>query len=177
MRLVDAVSVDCLLARENLTRVDVLKTDTEGCEWEVLRGASRLLSAQNARVLIIAYENKWSASMLFAEDNHHPVIVLSADEMDLPTLRSVTVQLARLGYNSYLLGARKDPVRLLFVPLTGDCWHSVFELGRNVKQLGVIATWFDFVAVLAGNHEESWILQELEMCPTGNSSSLTDTTA
>jgi FkbM family methyltransferase len=43
---VDAVTLDSFCERHNISNIDILKTDTEGHDLEVLRGAGGLLSAQ-----------------------------------------------------------------------------------------------------------------------------------
>ena len=42
-RFLPSVTIDGLCEREGLRHVHVLKTDTEGCEWEVLLGAHRMI--------------------------------------------------------------------------------------------------------------------------------------
>ena len=163
-RSVPAVSVDALLERENVSTVDILKTDAEGCDWEVLRGAGQLLAQQRVRVIIAAYEDKWSLSTLRATDKVNPVVAETVAAMELPTLRSVTQQLARVGYTSFLLGADDESRLLDFVPLSGTCWRDAFELGHDPASLGLRATWFDFVAVVTGSPEHEWIQTHVASC-------------
>ena len=167
-RYLDATSVDALVQQHHLESIDVLKTDTEGCEWEVLQGARQTLFARKVRVLLIAYEDKWSASTLSAA---WPVpnmsIAADVNAMQLPTLRSVTRELDSLGYDSYLLGRASGATRrgnslrgVQFIPLSGSSWNDAFELGRDPHAFSLPWTWFDFVSVRSGS-EESAIVEEI----------------
>lgn len=49
---VETMSIDSYCAREQMTRVDVMKIDTEGTEWNVIEGAQKTLEA-NPRILLI----------------------------------------------------------------------------------------------------------------------------
>lgn len=50
--LVDVVSLDSILLRPGIPKVDVMKIDVEGFEIEVLKGALRLISEQKPLILI-----------------------------------------------------------------------------------------------------------------------------
>lgn len=153
----EATSIDEVLREHSLDGVDVLKTDTEGCELEVLQGASAALRAQRVRVLLIAYEDKWSGSTYFAaypsHKSHAFQIAPNVSAMQLPSLHSVTRHLDSLGYESFLLGSAGSVAGVQFIPLSGNCWDDVFELGRDPHALGLKYTWFDFVAVVRGSAE------------------------
>ncbi|MBX2895004.1 MAG: FkbM family methyltransferase [Cyclobacteriaceae bacterium] len=49
---VPAITLDELLEKENINKVDFIKIDVEGGEYEVLRGASKLLSSKHKPVII-----------------------------------------------------------------------------------------------------------------------------
>ena len=167
-RYLNATTVDTLVQEHHLESIDVLKTDTEGCEWEVLHGARQTLLARKVRVLLVAYEDKWSATTLSAA---WPVsnmsIAADVGSMQLPTLRSVTRELDAWGYDSYLLGRASASTRhggtrrgVQFIPLSGSLWDDAFEIGRDPHGLSFPWTWFDFVSVRSGS-EESAIIEEI----------------
>lgn len=163
----NATSVDAIMRRHSLPRLDVLKTDTEGCEWEVLQGASAALTTGSVRVIIVAYEDKWSSSTIYAahpSNAHHAVSNVSS--MEPPTLRSVTRYLEDFGYESFLLGSMDSTSKpnvshqvrkVQMIPLTHGCWDDSFELARDPHALGVPYSWFDFVAVLENSPESQFI--------------------
>ena len=167
-RTLPATSVDAIVARHALESVDVLKTDTEGCEWEVMVGAAESLRSRRIKVLLVAYEDKWSADTLYgAYPSPTRGVAPSVDAMSSPTLRSVTRHLAGLGYESYLLGsAPVDPAStsagVQFIPLTGGCWDDSFEIGRDPRAFGLHYTWLDFVAVVRGSPESAMIREIVE---------------
>ena len=159
-----ATTIDELVRRHNLDHVDILKTDTEGCEWEVLQGAEEALRSHRVRVLLIAYEDKWSSDTFFAAypyGGRGPAANVSA--MSPPTLRSVTRQLEDFGYESYLLGSvplKRPAPRVQMIPLSHGCWNDSFEIGRDPHAFGLQFTWFDFVSVLRGSRESD-LLHEM----------------
>ena len=53
-REVDVVSVDGLMAREDLTRIDLLLCDTQGAELAMLEGAGEALRAGRIRFLVVS---------------------------------------------------------------------------------------------------------------------------
>lgn len=167
---VPATTVDHIAAQHKLDVIDVLKTDTEGCEWEVLQGARRMLRDKRVRVLLVAYEDKWSDSTIHAAFPGKAVTgewrgaKPSVDAMEAPTLKSVTRHLDRLGYESYLLGSRGKGVQ--FLPLSGSHWADAFELGRDPRALGLKWTWFDFVSVVTDSPEALRIRSLLLPCAT-----------
>lgn len=52
---IDTVSIDDFCEKNDISRIDIMKVDTEGAEFLVLKGGSRIFSAQNAPVLFMEY--------------------------------------------------------------------------------------------------------------------------
>lgn len=116
VRTVPSTTVDAVAAREGLERIDILKVDAEGTEWEVLLGSHTLLSRRRVRVLIAAYEHPWSidtAAAVYPLDggnqthdhrNRRRPPPPTVREMQIPSLFSVTRHLRAYGYDAYLLG-------------------------------------------------------------------------
>ena len=50
--------MDSFVASKSWHHADILKTDTEGCEFEVLLGAKRLISKQQIGLIMVAYEDQ-----------------------------------------------------------------------------------------------------------------------
>ena len=153
-----ATTIDHEAAANGLEMVDVLKTDTEGCEWEVLQGARRLLEQRRVRVLLVAYEDKWSADTFFgAYPTGGRAAAPNVSAMEQPTLRSVTRYLEAVGFVSHLLGTAQQPSSsrpVQLIPLSEGCWDDAFEIARNPKRLGLQYTWMDFVAMARGSAED-----------------------
>lgn len=59
-RTVQSTTLDAEVKKFGLDHINVVKTDTEGLEWEVLLGARQLLRQKKVDLLIYAYEDKWS---------------------------------------------------------------------------------------------------------------------
>lgn len=182
-RLLNASTADAMARAHLPGRLDVLKTDTEGADWEVILGATQLLSDSGRRphVLIIAYEDKWSVSTYFAA---YPLRRRSRSrlyearrprDMVPPTLRSVSAHLFALQYSSYLIGSAKThwqrqrqgcDAAMQFVPVSPPYWDDSFELAFRPLKLGLKFSWFDVIAVVTGSNEER-LLQRLAACGGG----------
>lgn len=163
-----STNIDAEMRRHGLDRLNVLKTDTEGLEWEVLLGARRALKHRGVDLLIIAYEDKWTW------DSHsavHPVpgsFVKDQLSLDEPNLKSVSTWLASMGYATYLLGLSPEllpdgTMRRGFaaIPVTGEYWDDDFEVCRDPKRYHKkrINCWMDAVAVLEGSAMQEWMEQ------------------
>ena len=165
IRRMNATTIDNLLQREGVTHIDILKTDSEGTEWEVLLGAHRLVSENRVRVIVAAYEDKWSSSTFYAAYPAMQNGVLRGAAPDVkrmqpPSLYTITRHLDNLGYDSYLLGHTYNTSKqsaLHYIPLSGELWRDIFELGRDPKRWGRTFTWYDFVAVLRDSRENAFI--------------------
>ena len=59
---IPVVTVDAYIAREGLSRVDVIKVDVEGAEMLVFEGAARLLSSDTAPILFFELNDDLCAS-------------------------------------------------------------------------------------------------------------------
>ena len=169
MRSLNATTIDNLLQREGVTHIDILKTDSEGTEWEVLLGAHRLVSENRVRVIIAAYEDKWSSSTFYGAYPAMQNGVLRGAAPDVkrmqpPSLYTITRHLDNLGYDAYLLGHtynQSQQSALHYIPLSGGLWRDIFELGRDPKRWGLPFTWYDFVAVLRESHENAFIRKHI----------------
>lgn len=152
-----ATTCDAVAESRSWESVNVLKTDTEGLEFEVLLGAKALLSKRAIDLLIVAYEDKWtwdSFTAAYPDGNRSTQTQL---EFDTPNLQSVSTWLHdELGYHSYLLGnnAYGGPVA---IPLYGKYWLDDFEIARQPLMFGLPFTWFDFIAVPASSPIVIWL--------------------
>ena len=155
---INSTSVDSAALDFGWNHIDVLKTDTEGLEFEVLLGAKHLLQQKRINLVIVAYEDKWTwdsftAAYPIDAKNH---VFKEQIELDTPNLKSTTSWLWHHNYSSYLLGA-EDNNKIVTIPLYNDYWDDVFEIGRNPKAYGLLFTWFDFIAVPHGSDLQVWI--------------------
>lgn len=60
--------LDDYCEREDISRVDFLKVDVEGAEFQVLQGASALLSTQRIGIIQFEYGSKWIDARVFLRD-------------------------------------------------------------------------------------------------------------
>jgi len=164
-RALPCTTIDYLASSRGIETVHILKTDTEGTEWEVLRGAAGLLARGRIRVLLVAYESNWNMdSWLATKRGGARVVAPSVSAMGEPSLRSVTRHLSSLNYSSYLVGfygadlSGLDGSGLIFIPLSGPCWDDALELARDPQSEHYIPfVYSDVVAVPAGSLEEQMI--------------------
>ena len=157
---IQSTSVDALAQKLGWQNVHVLKTDTEGREFEVLLGAKQLISKQLISLIIVAYEDKWTWDSFTAA---YPVdrkshLFKEQIEFDTPNLYSVCAWLSHLNYSAYLLGADKNG-SMIAIPLSDSYWDDAFEIGRNPHNYDKPFTWFDFVAAPKGSDVQLWIEQ------------------
>jgi hypothetical protein len=154
--------------------LNVLKTDTEGLEFEVLLGANGLISAKKVDMLIVAYEDKWtwdSFTAIYPADGGS-FVKSSPLEMDTPNLMSVTQWLETKGYASYLLGKsdrRRHNSGYCAIPVSGKYWHDEFEIGRDPISYGLPFTWMDFISVQEGSALQTWLesnSRKATFCPS-----------
>lgn len=52
---ISVISLDSFCAINNIEKIDFLKIDTEGCEWDVLQGAERLISDNKIKFIQFEY--------------------------------------------------------------------------------------------------------------------------
>ncbi len=52
---VEAITLDTCCERHNIAAIDLLKIDVEGAEYQVLRGAQRMLASQKIRCLTFEF--------------------------------------------------------------------------------------------------------------------------
>jgi len=156
-RTMDSTSVQGL----NLPHVHVLKTDTEGLEWEVLLGAKSLLQKKAIDLIFFAYEDKWTFDSFTAAYPIGGSFIKEQSELDTPNLQSVSTWLDSLGYASYLIGlAPKGKDGFVALPVNGNYWNNTFEVGRDPKSYGFRYTWMDAMAVPQGSPLQHWIEQQ-----------------
>ena len=182
-RLLNATTVDEMARLHIRGRLDLLKTDSEGADWEAILGATQTLSdpRRRPRVLIMAYEDKWSQSTYFAaypsprRRVQRRYEARTPQDMQLPTLRSVAAHLHTLEYSTYLIGSTKAFWRrkrkgcdaaLQFIPVSPPYWDDAFELAFRPQNFGLLFSWFDIVAVVKASAEEQ-LLQRLSACGAG----------
>lgn len=101
--IVTVSSVDDLMRSIGLSRLFVLKIDTEGFDPLVLDGARRTLAAQNVEVLLFEYHgiNHWNVTQG-------------------RSLKQTVTELAQLGYVCYFEG-------VILTRLT-NCWTDAYEI-------------------------------------------------
>jgi len=62
------ITADEYCAQKNIIRIDLLKIDAEGHDFEVLRGAQQMLSRRAIQVLQFEYNQRWIDSRHFLKD-------------------------------------------------------------------------------------------------------------
>ena len=181
---IDSTTIEVAVEEAGVDHVNILKTDTEGLEFEVLLGARHLLQQQKVDLIIYAYEDKWSwdsfaASYPANADGSFPFI---KDQLtfDTPNLQSVSTWLDSMGYKSYLIGKAPESSfqnnnnddgqtkkkGFVAIPVTNEYWHDDFEVARNPRsfglknKLGNYPTWMDDIAVKENSSLHTWIEQQ-----------------
>jgi len=157
---IESTTVDIATAEAGVgSYVNVLKTDTEGLELEVLLGARRLLQERQIDLIVYAYEDKWNWDSFEAAYPLPGWFVKDQLAFDTPNLRSVSTWLDGLGYKSYLIGSANRGREKSFValPVTAEYWDDAFEVARDPKGYGVHPTWMDAIAVKDGSTLQDWI--------------------
>eukprot|EP00439_Symbiodinium_sp_Y106_P066825 s640_g10.t4 len=87
-------------------RVEVLKIDVEGGEWEVLLGAEALLVERRVLCVVLEYSHFWAASTHI-------------------TLKGLARWMSEKGYDGYLVGSPH------LIPVSGvdmEWWHDLYEV-------------------------------------------------
>ncbi|CAE7230373.1 unnamed protein product [Symbiodinium sp. CCMP2592] len=87
-------------------RVEVLKIDVEGGEWEVLLGAEALLVERRVLCVVLEYSHFWAASTHV-------------------TLKGLARWMSERGYDGYLVGSPH------LIPVSGvdmEWWHDLYEV-------------------------------------------------
>ncbi|CAE7362402.1 unnamed protein product [Symbiodinium natans] len=90
-------------ARLGEGRIEVLKIDVEGSEWEVLQGAGALLAGGHVLCVVLEYSHFWSQM----------------------TLKGLARWMLEKGYDGYLVGSPH------LVPVSGaglEWWHDLYEV-------------------------------------------------
>lgn len=146
----------------NLPHIHILKTDTEGLEWEVLLGARQLIKQHAIDLIFFAYEDKWTFdSFTAAYPVQGSMIKEQQMELDTPNLKSVSTWLESLGYVTYLIGlAPQGQQGFVAIPVSGDYWDDSFEVARDPKSYGYHYTWMDAMAVQKKSSLQAWIEQQ-----------------
>jgi FkbM family methyltransferase len=98
---VQVATLDAFCIRERIASIDILKTDTEGYDARVLRGASRMLSDKRIRCIV--------SEVGFVGDRHHTPF-----EDVYCLLRASGYQLAGLYEASYFRSGECDFANALF---------------------------------------------------------------
>ena len=137
-------SLEDFAAEHAIKRIHTLKIDAEGLEWDVL---SRSKMLGHIDIIIMAYEDKWSADTYYAA---YPTktrgAAASVDEMETPSLKQMVAFMTRHDYRGFLLGTPTScdsPPELL--PLTP--WNDKYELGWNPRAIRRPWTWYDVVFI------------------------------
>ena len=63
---IDTIDIYC--AEQNINRIDFLKIDVEGHEFEVLRGASKMLRANKIKIIQFEYGGSYLDAHVFLKD-------------------------------------------------------------------------------------------------------------
>jgi FkbM family methyltransferase len=167
--------LDTFLAKHGVAHVNVLKTDTEGLEWEVLKGAGNYITERNVDLIIIAYEDKWTWDTFTAcypeegKTHQRP----SQEELDTPNLQSVMNWFDQIGYIVYLVGKVETNGKneeVILVPCSNGYWDDDLEIGRDPKSYGLPFTWFDIIAVQRRSELQQFLEKESvlsQLCPDG----------
>jgi FkbM family methyltransferase len=99
---IEVTTLDAFCYRERITSIDILKTDTEGYDARVLRGAGRMLSEKRIHCIV--------SEVGFVGDRHHTPF-----EHVYEFLNSYGYQLAGLYEASYLRTGECDFANAFFV--------------------------------------------------------------
>ena len=174
---INSTTIEDAVEETGADHVNILKTDTEGLEFEVLLGARHLLKQQKVDCIIYAYEDKWNWDSFAASYPVHTdgsfSFIKEQITFDTPNLQSVSMWLDSMGYKSYLIG--KAPFKnsnddeekgFVAIPVTSEYWHDDFEVARNPRRFGLknklgnFPTWMDAIAVKENSSLHTWIEQQ-----------------
>ena len=164
---IECTTIELEAQEAKVDNINILKTDTEGLEWEVLIGSKHLLQEKKIDLIIYAYEDKWTMDSFSASYPYEGTVIKDQSTFDTPNLQSISTWLHSMGYVSYLIGkSPKEGAGFVAIPVTAEYWDDNFEVARDPKAWGIkhpsptakhYPTWLDAISVQENSPLQKWI--------------------